>query len=168
VSAEAATVPGAVPLRAPGVAAAARRAARARVLSVESEAERQLEYAEQRHRWRLYAVLAVVVLAAGGYHANRWMERRAGIAAAAARPTRAGAPADAVVSESSVRDAVTVIRSKDGRPFTAEELNRMESEESLRGNSVRAVGRSAVVIVPNTSGRPLGATAPQASPERSP
>jgi hypothetical protein len=145
---------------APGVTGAARRAAQTRMLSVASEAERQIDRIEEKRRRTAWVILAVVIILGGGFHGYEYWKRRVAIASSqAARITRTGAPADATVNEPA-RGAPVVIQSKGGRPFTPEELKRMEEEEGLRGNTVRQASPSSVIILPSGSGRGSGAPAP--------
>jgi hypothetical protein len=145
--------------------AAERKVAHTRLLSVTTAAEQQVEAAVAKRQRSAWIALAAAVIAAGAFHGYDFVRRRALIAAEAAaqRATRSGAPGDARVFET-VQGAPIVIQSAGGRPFTAEELRRMEEEESLRGNSVRQTGPSSVVIVPG--GGPGAPPAP--APGRAP
>jgi hypothetical protein len=130
------------------------------VLSLASEAERQVERQEEKRRRAAYVLLAVVAVSAGGYHGYNFVRHRALVATfVAARPTRAGAPADATVVETPGGGPI-VVRTKGGRAFTFGELKQMEDEEALRGNVVRPVSPSSVVVVPRGSAAGPGAHAP--------
>jgi hypothetical protein len=132
----------------PGITTAAeRRAARTRVISMESKAEREVGAAAAKRQRMMWVVLAIAVALGGGFNGWRFLRARE-VVARAERPTRTGAPVDAFVTSSRVPGAAVVIRSKDGRPFSADELKRMQDEEALRGNSVRAAGPAVVVITP--------------------
>jgi hypothetical protein len=137
------------------------RAARARVLSVSTGAEEEIAAAQRGRERRMYVALAVVALLTGAYHGYGWWSGRSSLSDQAA-PTRAGAPADAIVSHAPGESRVpTLIRSKDMRPFTPDEVMRLEREESLKGNTVREVQPGVIMIFPGGQGaRAPGAATP--------
>jgi hypothetical protein len=130
-----------------------------RVVSVASQAELDVARAETRRRTRLVVALAVVAALTGAYHAYDWSRRRSGLDD---RPQRSGTPAGAIVAAPPTPFAPVVVRSKDGAPFTDEEVKRMRDEEALKGNEVREPVPGSFVILP-ARGAPRGAEgAPEA------
>jgi hypothetical protein len=109
----------------------------------------------------MYVALAVVALLTGAYHGYGWWSGRSPVADQAA-PMRAGAPPDAIISEPPAESrGPTTIRSKDMKPFGADEEKRIEREESLKGNTVREVQPGVIMIFPGErSGRAPGAATP--------
>lgn len=149
---------GAVLPEQPSTTGASRRAAQARVVSVASKAEQEIEVAEGRRRRKLFVALTVAVVAAGAFHGWRFLAGRAG--QVEERSSRTGAPADAVVSKGPLGSAPVLVHSKDGRAFTPEELKRMQDEEALRGNTVREATPGTVMILPSKSLGDQGAPVP--------
>jgi hypothetical protein len=140
--------------------AIARKAARTRSVHIATEAERRVGQEEERRRRTAFVILAVVAVLAGGYHGYRLYRHHAAVAAAsAARPTRIGAPPDVTIAESPGAGAI-VIQAKGGRAFTLGELKQMEDEEALRGNTVKQLSPSSVVVVRRGTAAGADASAP--------
>jgi hypothetical protein len=63
------------------------------------------------------------------------------------RPTMAGAPSNAIAMPPSA-NGVTMLRSADGKPFTADEVRAFVQQETAKGNGVREVSPGVLVVVP--------------------
>jgi hypothetical protein len=135
----------ALPARAP------RAAAQARVVSVDSREEQDLEAAQDRRRRRMLVVFAASVLFAAAFHGYGWWKRAQ---VPDATPTRAGLPAGATWSAPPTEAAPAVVRAKDNAPFSPEERERLEREEVVRGNTVREVEPGVIVILPGQAAPP--------------
>jgi hypothetical protein len=129
-------------------AAIARKAAQTRVVSVASRAEQEVEKEQERRQRWMFAVLALSVLGAALYHGYDYWQRRQDVAEQ--RTSRAGVPADAVVAGAA--NAPAIVKTESGRAFSPEELKRIEGEEALRGNAVRAIAPGEVIIIPTQPG----------------
>jgi hypothetical protein len=130
-----------------------------RVVSVASKAETDLEVSQHKRQRRMVAALAVSAVLGAAFHGyNFWR----GSSLQDERPTRSAMPNAVVASGPTGRES-SVIRSKNGAPFTPEEVTRLADEESLKGNSVREVAKGVVVIIP---GAPAGPPSPPAPPVR--
>jgi hypothetical protein len=143
----------------PQPAPAARRAPPGvRVVSVATQGEIDLAQAEAKRQRRAYVLLGVVAVIAAIYHGYGYLERAK--IARDERPTRSSAPPGAMVAPHGSDRAPVMVRSKDGAPFSAEELSRIQSEEALRGNLVRETSPGAVLILPQggANGPPSPAT----------
>jgi hypothetical protein len=152
----------------PGVTSAAeRKAAQTRIVSVASKAARNIEAAEARRRNRVVVALVVSCLLAGAFHGWRYLEAR-DARRGTDRQARPGVPADAVASSGPGANAPILVQTKNGRPFTAEDLKRMEEAAARRGSTVRAAGPSSVFIVPSAprapSPEPAAGSAPAPAP----
>jgi len=128
--------------QAPASAAAA-RTARTRLLSQSPKARE--ERTPDKRRAFMIAALVVSTIGAGAFHGYRYLLRSRAYDDA---PTRIGAPASSVVVAAPSPSAAAVVRSKDGRPFTPEELKRLSDSEALKGNSVILMAPGLVMIVP--------------------
>jgi hypothetical protein len=143
----------------PAAPASARHAEQARLVSVTSKAEAEIEVAEEKRRSKLVAVVVLCAVAAAGYHGWRYWSRRPSPADSA---SRSGAPAGADVVEAVSASGPVLVRSKDGSPFSPDELRTLAAEESLKGNTIREVGPGIVMIVkakPSVPPRPDAAAA---------
>ena len=121
------------------------RAAEARLLSVSTAAEQEADAGEAKRHRRMFVVLGIAVAAAVAFHGYRYVLRMRG---GVEPPTRSSAPAGAFVVAGPRSTDPTVVRSKDGKPFTREELSRMIEEERLKGSAVKEIGPGVVLITP--------------------
>jgi hypothetical protein len=112
--------------------AAAARPSSAKVLSIASEQAMSVETADRRKTWTAVVVLALVCLAAIGYHGWRQYTRRE------IRPpaTLPGAPSNTIASGGTGN--VQLVISKTGK-FDPAELDRFRSQEEIRGNQVEQI-----------------------------
>jgi hypothetical protein len=138
------------------------RPGKARLVSVASAAEVELEVAEQKRRRTLVVAAALCAVAAAGYHGWRYWGARQH--AGDDRPRRSGVPLDAEVVEAPSDRVPVVVRSKDGRAFGLDELRRMREEEGLKGNAVRELAPGAVAISKAAAPAAVPASAPAPAP----
>jgi hypothetical protein len=150
------------PTETPALAAAAaqaasiaRKAAQTRVLSVVSRAEQEAAAEQDKRHRALYAVLAVAAMLTAAYHGYGWWQEHR------VDPDQsvvvAGAPADTGTMAPPVPAGVVVpvmVFARDGKPFSPEELKRLEEHQASLGKTVREVSPGVVEIVPAIPGNP--------------
>lgn len=122
------------------VVAPVAKAPAARLLSV-VEGELHEPPSEHRKSWKVWALLAVAVLGAGGWHAYSFTNRPA-----APVPVADGAPLGMVASPE--RGGRMLLVTQDGRPLPAADLERLQSVQRAKGKRVVELSRGLYAIEP--------------------
>jgi hypothetical protein len=147
----------------PGItSASARKAAQARVVTIDSKAETEIAAAERSRRRRMVAVVAAAALAAGSYHVYTFMEgRRVEPANSVRGLTNAFA--------SDTAQGGRVIHTSGGVAFDPAELRRFVDDEALKGNVVLDMGGGNLLVQPRSTlpGAAVPRPAAQAPPAAS-
>jgi len=112
----------------PQLVAPAPKAPEARLLSV-VDGELQEPPSERKSSWKVWVVLAIAVVGAGGWHAYSWTNRPPPPA-----PPAEGAPLGMVASPE--RGGRMLLVTQDGRPLSAADLERLQSAQRPKGKRV--------------------------------
>jgi hypothetical protein len=140
---------------APSAAPTPKRAPAARVLTV----TRAPEVRNTRAR-NLAIVLALAVLAAGGFHGFRYYQR---VSRPLPPPPVANAPARA--TGAATAQGAKFVTSKDGKPFTDAEIETFRQKEELAGRRVELIAPHTMVsLPPGTPGQPAAGPRPAPAP----